>query len=185
MENRAELCKAINLIAWGYIFLYFNINVGIVNIMPAWVGFIFFIIAINKTICKEEPSAKLLQPLGIFLAVYNGIIWVLSILELSYNTSLIGTLATVISMYFHFQLLTNVAAIAEKCEYPEKKKLLTLRTVLIILETVLMFSETFVEEYYTVVVVIAIVEVVIAVWICIVLFNFKKYFRKTENQSIV
>ena len=35
-----KLAHAISLIAWGYLFLYFNVTLGTMNIIPNWVGYL-------------------------------------------------------------------------------------------------------------------------------------------------
>ena len=71
MERKEQLCRAIKKIGWGYVFLYFNINLGTINIMPAWIGYILFYQAIRDGISQEEESAGLLKTIGIILGIYN------------------------------------------------------------------------------------------------------------------
>ena len=63
MEQKELLCKALKWSAWGYFFLYFNINIGALNLLPAWIGYVLFYNAIKTSISYYESSANLLKPL--------------------------------------------------------------------------------------------------------------------------
>ena len=173
MEKKECLCNAIKKIFWGYIFLYFNINLGTIDILPGWIGYIFFYQAIRDGIAEEEESSKLLQPIGIILGIYNGITWILSILYIPTNIILVDMLIDVISLYFHFQLLTNLSNIARKYSCEQERSLLTLRTIQTILLTVLAVLVYF-EELYEVAVILLIVQCVVVICLCIVLHKLKQ-----------
>ena len=91
---------------------------------------------------KEESSASLLKPLCIILALWEGIMWCAAIFGAQPDWELIRLLINVVSLYFHFQLLTDLALIAEKYGCPEGKRILKLRTVRTILLTL-----TFLPQY--------------------------------------
>lgn len=46
MTERKTLYDGVSNAAWGYFFLYFNINLGAVNILPRFVGWLLFLAAI-------------------------------------------------------------------------------------------------------------------------------------------
>ena len=50
-----KLAHAISLIAWGYLFLYFNVTLGTMNIIPNWVGYLMMGKAIKEL--KEASPA--------------------------------------------------------------------------------------------------------------------------------
>ena len=45
--------------AWGYIFLYFNININQISLLPAFVGYILFLAAIAAARCGMGIDAHL------------------------------------------------------------------------------------------------------------------------------
>lgn len=53
--ERKKMAHAIGLIAWGYLFLYFNLNLGSLNLIPSWVGYLLMGKAIKEL--KEASPA--------------------------------------------------------------------------------------------------------------------------------
>ncbi len=172
-----ELYRAIRKIAWGYLFLHIDFNLGTIDILPSWVGYIFFLQSLS-VIAKEEESAKLLAPLGKFLAAAEGLFWVnKGVLGGYFNFYLVSIVISVISLYFHFQFLTNLSDIAKKYECKEEKTILNLRTVKTILTTILCLMLS-IEMSNTISIGIAIVSVVVALWMCSTLFSFSRSILK-------
>lgn len=173
MERKERLCKSIKNISWGYIMLYFNINLGTIDILPAWWSYLWlFQTGIKEGIGEEEGSANLLSPLGIVLGIYNLITWFLTMFGIPSDMFLITEIMSVISLYFHFQLLTNLANIAHKYGCEQEQSLLHLRTAHTILMTVLAFTVHF-EEIDWLTLCIVVVQVVIMICICFVLSKFR------------
>lgn len=174
MEQRELLSRALRKIFWAYIFLYFNINIGTIDILPAWIGYIFFYQAIRDGIEIEEKSAKLIRPIGMILIIYCLIDWCISIFGITMDILIVNELFAVIALYFHFQLLTNLADIADRYSYLEVNTLLTLRTIHTVLMTVLAFTVHF-EDIYWVSICIVIVQVIVMIWICAEIGKFKRF----------
>ena len=42
-ENKMDLCQAVKHIAWGYVLLHFNINLGPLNVLPNWAGYLLMV----------------------------------------------------------------------------------------------------------------------------------------------
>ena len=138
MTDRERLGKAVGKIAWGYFFIYFNINLGTIDLLPTFVGYIFILNSID-TLAEEERSTALLKPLLYILIVWEILKWINGFVNFTpsgYIYTLINTIVIVISIYYNFQLFTNLASIAEKLFCKEKDGLLVLRTVYTILLTV-------------------------------------------------
>lgn len=172
MERKEQLSSALRKIFWAYIFLYFNINLGTIDILPSWVAFIMFSSAIDNGIAKEEASAELLKPITMLLGIYYFITWILAMFGITSGLFLISEAATVIALYFHFQLLTNLANIARKYGCEQEKGLLNLRTVQTILMTILAFTVHF-EEIYWLSLTLVVIQVIIMICICYVLSKFR------------
>ena len=132
ITNIEKMRGGIFRIAWGYIFIYFNININAVSLLPAVVGYGLFLSAIGL-LQEEERELSLLKPLIGILLVWNAADWVLSWMgsEIIETWFLLDLLTGLINLYFQFQFLTNLASIAAKYQEPDRDcdtKLLTYRT---------------------------------------------------------
>lgn len=185
MERKEELCKAIKKIGWGYVMLYFSINIGTIDILPSWWAYImFFREGIQEGIAKEEESANLLKPIGLVLGVYHFIKWLLTIFMIPTDIFIINETSSVLELYYHFQLLTNLANIARKYECPQEKMLLNLRTVQTILLTVIAFAVHF-EDLYEVSIILMVIQVIVTMCICFTLRKFKHALEEVEISNFI
>lgn len=179
--KQSELCKAITKIAWGYILLHLDFNLNTLDILPSWAGYLLFISAL-PAIGEEEESANLLRPLGIILAVVEVITWLnKGFANGYYKLNAVSIIASTISLYFHFQLLTNLASIAHKYECSQENKLLTLRTVKTLLTTFFAIILSLEIENF-VIYALLIIFFVVTIWICKVLFSFKNELQEKLQQ---
>lgn len=101
--------------AWGYFFLYFNVNLGTVNIFPAFVGWMLFLSAIRH-LEEERRDLSLLRPLAGMLAAWDFIDWGFTCLGAKVGDMLpvVGLIMSLASLYFHFQFITDCAALAAR-----------------------------------------------------------------------
>lgn len=188
--KQQNLCSAITKIGIGYLFLHLNLNLGTINILPNWVAYILFV-QVLPILGEEEESANLLKPLGIVLGVLEGVYWVnTGFLGNALGLGFIDIIVSVISLYFHFQLLTNLANIAHKYECSKEKSLLLLRTVKTVLITLLAVTNQF-QLFQGIAIGILIVVLVVTFGICMVLFSFRqeleeklKRIRMIENAQL-
>lgn len=148
MTNDQKLYDGISKVAWGYFFIYFNFNLGTVNLLPSFIGYLLFILAINY-LQDEERELSLLHTMGVILALWHGAEWIVSWvgIDLDGAWQFFDILISLINLYFHFQLLTNLASIAAKyqpigCE--QDAKLLRYRT----LQTVMLTAITIISNLY-------------------------------------
>lgn len=112
--THSNLCSGISKAAWGYFFLYFNLNINTISLTPSFVGFLLFLSAL-KLLEEEERELSLLRPLGILLALWHGIVWFASWFGADPEGLLfLDLIIALANLYFHFQLLTNLASIAAK-----------------------------------------------------------------------
>lgn len=142
ITNIEKMRSGIFRIAWGYIFIYFNININAVSLLPAFVGYGLFLSAIGL-LQDEERELSLLKPLACILLVWNAADWVLSWMgsEAIETWFLLDLLTGLINLYFQFQFLTNLASIAAKYQEPDRDcdtKLLTYRIWQTIMLTIVM-----------------------------------------------
>lgn len=144
MTDYERLYTGLSHAAWGYFLLHFNFNLNFdsvsINILPSFAGALLLLSAVDK-LSAERRDLKLLRPLCMILAAWHLADWLLALA----GTSLTGKLLfldlifTVVLLYFHFQFLTDMAAIAEKYQ-PEgetlNRRILRRRTVLLVLATI-------------------------------------------------
>ena len=133
MTDYQKLYNGISRAAWGYFFVYFDLNIEIVDILPDFVGYILFLYAINL-LQEEERELSLLKPLGIIMTVWTVLVWLGSFrsMQIEGMWQFADIIICLVNLYFHFQLLTNMASIAAKHQsygYELDVKLLHYRTV--------------------------------------------------------
>lgn len=181
METKA-LSSAIKKIAISYIFIYFHINISVIDILPDWLGY-FMIVSALPMLSEKEQSAQLLRNFGIAIGIWNIIEWVLKITGAQWNFTLLSLLFSIIIIYFHFQLITNIANL--DIEQSKRKRLLVLRTTTVILHTLLALSLYMPiiqdEEVYTYILMfMGIPQVIICIWIAGELFGLSKTMKEKE-----
>ena len=139
--ERENIYRGLSQAAWGYFFLHIDFNLGSVSIFPRFMGFLLFPSAIGK-LSGERRDLVLLRPLAAMLGVWSALDWLLSWFggNVSGHILFLDLFMSAASLYFHFQFLTDMAAIAERYQ-PEgdnlDKRLRRRRTVYIVLITAL------------------------------------------------
>lgn len=173
-----------SLVAWGYLFLYLNINLGPVDILPSWLGYGMMLRAL-PALGRAVPAAALLRPLASMLAGWQGLLWVLPILGIPTAGPVVSLLALVfgvVGIYFHFQLLTNLAEAAQQRAFPDEKSLLRLRTVNTLLVTLFALPVAW-ADYPIPSLVLALVGIVVGLWICVKLFHLRRHLQQKEESQ--
>lgn len=141
MDNREKLYSGLSKAAWGYFLLNFDINLGTVSILPRFAGFFMLCSALGY-LAEEQRDLTLLCPLGRLLAVWNLADWLLSWFgtHLTGKLLFLDLLITAAGLYFHFQFLTDMAALAEKLQQPDSGldcRLRHRRTLYLVLTTLI------------------------------------------------
>ena len=183
METKT-LSSAIKKIAISYILIYLHVNISVIDILPDWLGY-FLIVSVLPIISEKEKSAQLLKPFGIAIGVWNIAEAILSLMGAEWNLTIISLVFNVVTIYFHFQLITNIANL--DIEEAKKKRLLNLRTATVLLHTVTslallvptMFDIDY-EIYSYFVIVMLIPQLVICFWISFELFKISKDMKEKE-----
>lgn len=183
METKT-LSSAIKKIAISYILIYLHVNISVIDILPDWLGY-FLIVSVLPIISEKEKSAQLLKPFGIAIGIWNIFEDVLKIAGDELNLTVISLVFNVVTIYFHFQLITNIANL--DIEEAKKKRLLNLRTATVLLHTVTslallvptMFDIDY-EIYSYFVIVMLIPQLVICFWISFELFKISKDMKEKE-----
>lgn len=188
MTDYTKVYNGILKVIWGYFFLYFNINLGTISILPSFVGYFLFSGAIDL-LKDEERELSLLKPLCMILGVWEGIEWLANCVGYSFDGKwqFITLIIGLVNLYFHFQFITNLASIAtkhqqENCSYD--KKLLTYRTVQTIMLTIILvitnLYSLFNEIWVYVSLIFAICYIIICLYIMATLSGLKKHLQ-TDN----
>lgn len=182
--EETKLSKLIKGIAWSYVAIHLHINLGYWDIFPDWGGYGYIWLAL-PFLAKEVSSASLLRPLTVVLTVWSGLCWILAgkvdgfVGMLGYFGPIAESIITVISLYFHYQLLTDLAQLAAKYRCRSEARLLRLRTIRVIAGTLYALplpweSSTVFRGVYAL---LTIVHVVAAFGVCRALFVFRKELR--------
>ena len=167
-------------------FLSFDLNIGTVSILPAFAGYLLFLSAI-PLLQEEERELKLLRTFCIILAVWMAGNWIFSWFSVALDESFGGIIAVasilieLISLYFQFQFLTNLASISKKYQ-PEgsdlNKHLLRCRTgqtiILTMIDVILHLKIWFSDMWEYVAVSIAIIYMILGICIIYRLFQLKQ-----------
>lgn len=114
--NNQNIRHALSRIAWAYllILLNFRINGGL-DLLPDWVGYLLIFIAIGM-LAGELRDLPLLKPFCVLLGAASLVDWLalpLSGSELTGRFFLLSALVACVALYFHFQLLTDLALLAD------------------------------------------------------------------------
>lgn len=115
MTDKERSYGGLSNAAWGYFFLTFNLSLWTINVLPTFVGWFLFRSAIEK-LEEERRELKLLRPLCMALALWCLAGWTATLFlgtGLSGRLPVVDLLAAVVALYFHFQFLTDLAALAQ------------------------------------------------------------------------
>lgn len=130
---------ALTKVAWGFVFTYLDFRLGSINVLPNFIGFWMIYSAIVQ-LAEECRDLTLLKPFALILTLWSAIDWCLSLIGISADQMLplVGTIVGLVSLYFHFQLLTDLAQFApDDAEGSAlRSRLLVIRNILIIANTV-------------------------------------------------
>ena len=166
---------AVGHIAAGYVFFYCDINLGTLDVLPDWIFYIFVFQSI-AVLEKAIPSIALLKNLCVLLGVWEGINWALTILGLGVEIYLVTILVGVLTLYFNFQLLMNLADLAQQTGFGKYRSLLVLRAVQAVLLTVTGILMGLTQTLWIFVVVVS-AQVIVIIWILSLLYSFRNYLR--------
>ena len=202
IPNDEKLYRGVSHAAWAYFFLYFNVNLGSLNILPDFVCYLLLWSAIG-CLEEEERDLTLLRPLCVLLGVWAGADWVFTLFQepLDGQFPPVDLFLAVAAIYFHFQLFTDFAHLAARYQPPGEeldRSLLRLRTVHTLLLTAvavltwpfpngtqLSFSDGSFQEKLAGLLLLglALAGLVVALMLMFGLFSLRKYFRPTEEET--
>jgi len=191
MTERQRNYTAISRAAWGYVLCHVGFNLGKIDVLPDFIGYLLLLSVIEQ-LKEEQKSLTLLRPFGWILTVWSGLDWLGVILGLSASLQLplVILLLQMVRIYFHFQFLTDLAVFAESCgdirwrwkgHGPPSRELIKNRnrqTVLLTVLSVLAYlPQPQVVWWQYVMLLPTIAVLVIIIDILIALFDLRKLFR--------
>lgn len=190
MTDREILYKGVSRAAWAYLFVYLDINLGTVSILPTFVGYWMFL-SVIRLLAPIRRELALLRPLGIFLMLTQLVSWLMSWSggKLDGKFALLDLLVCVALLYFHFQLFTDLAALAEIYQKEDSTvhlSLLRWRTVQTILITCMAFMGyplRWFDWWEQVTVFMAVVYIIAGFFLIVSLFRLRKAFLSDEPQE--
>lgn len=185
--DREVLYRGLSHGAWGYFFLHFDFNLGTVSIFPRFAGFLLLLSAINK-LSGERRDLSLLRPLAALLAAWNGLDWLASWAggDIDGHILFLDLMMTVANLYFHFQFLTDMAALAGQYQPAGDdldRRLRRRRTAYVVLTTVialiLNLPEGLLGDWQRWMAMgMAVIACIVAVFVMTGLFGLRRCFRE-------
>lgn len=158
--TQSVLRKSICDIFFAYVLIYldfnFSVNGHALNILPDWAGYAILFSQLGA-LTAEQPSLRLLRPFALLLGINGGYDWVNRFTGdlLPGLPSWLSLIVGLISMYFHFQLFTDLAdLVLRRGTDPEQggpprpdqvRGLLTARMVQVLLHTVIFVAQPFIQ----------------------------------------
>lgn len=200
MIERKTLYDGLSNAAWGYFFLNFDFNLGTVSILPRFMGFLMLFSAIRRLSAARQDLA-LLRPFCILLGMWAAGDWLLSWAgrDLDGHILFLDLLVSAAGLYFHFQFLTDMAALAEQYQ-PEDgdldSRIRRRRTVYVICVTIagtvpavwtgraFQQANTGLDVILGILGVVAVIVAIAAVFIMTALFELRRCFQEDMETGV-
>ncbi len=185
MKSNSYL-DSLTRIAWAYLFLFLNLSANSrtvsVNLFPDWIGWLLIFQAL-PAIEKEERTAALLRPVVVLLGIFDAVNWIASLFTgKPLSLPLLQLIASVLTLYFHFQFLTDLASVASAHGLPRfSARLLHMRTAATLCSAVLsvLYYIGSLDALSGILLFFLIgVSLILAVWFPVSLFSFRNEERR-------
>ena len=183
MTEQADLFTGTRRVFWGYFFLLLDFNLNFnsaftIPLLPNFVGWIFLWRGVDA-LSSARPSLELLKPFCTALGVCAFTQFVPSLDGLI--PGWLSLFISILTLYTHFQLLTDLAALAEEMldDGELAKRLRTSRTLFLL-------SQTAMYCYDLVLQAMGLVVLLLAVTFCVsvlLLFQLWWFSRDLETQQ--
>lgn len=191
MTDNIRIRRALTKIAWGYVLLYLDLNLGInghtLNVLPNWAGYLLLFSAI-VLLGAELRSLLLLKPFCVLLGAVSAVDWIWVLLtgqELTGRFFLFSILLSCVGIYFRFQMLTDLAALAED-NHIQADSLRLCRNAEAVLQVLLMLPLPW-EEYAALTVLsggLLVAGLVVCAFLIYQLFVLRNVFPETQAPEI-
>ena len=175
--------NVISTIAWAYVILCFDINIARVNLLPNWVAYMMIFDTLPY-IAEKQRSAGLLKNFIIFLGATDALKWLLKIFDVSFDMYFASIFLTVVYVYTHFQLLTNLADIAAEQGRIYHKTITNGRNVALVAYTATIIINQFLPLTFAVYAA-ATVNITAQIYLAYHLFLFAAELADEENSTVI
>lgn len=169
---------------WEFAAPYYD-DIEFFKYLPWWMAGPLFFVAI-RFVQKEIPETKLLKPLCVVMGVIDLSVWLIEIFEIkiSFELYTLQILSLVISLYFNYQLLTNIFQFANECDYENSNTISRARN----LHTIYVTAFTLILPFYEVIAVNSLV--LYFGWFSIIyiiysMTSFEKHLKNLQKQQKV
>lgn len=186
MTKYQEFYSGISKVAWGYFFIYINVFINNINLIPTFVGYVLILSAI-RLLKEEVRELSFLHAPGMMMVLWTGADWFASLvgIRIMDRWQFVDIIIGLVNLYFHFQLITNLSYIATKYQpqgYELDTKLLryrTLQTVMLTAIEIVSCFQSWLSEAWTIITVIMLLSYIVACFgLMKILFEFRTYLRR-------
>lgn len=186
-----ELRGPIKRVFWAYFLIYINFNLNSLNILPAWAGYLM-LFGLLGTLAPEQPSVGLLRPFSLALAASALWDWTDQLLGggLPVLPGWLTLILGLITLYFHFQLFTDLAQLAQRRGVPPDGTdqvpvggLLAARAVQALLHTVLLITPLWLQEQSVVLTIALIAYLIVIILILFQLHRLRRWFPEEDPEK--
>ena len=176
--------RAINYIAFGFLFCVVNLNVTFtsftINITPAWLGYILLYFGLSEI---KEYKYSWLRYFAIVLAVFDLVLWIVNLFNIA-NVEYVRVVLAILHAVFAYLLMGVIIEIAkiEGSAYVAKFQLMRLiSTIAYILSTALILLAMLNDKLAIAAVIAGIIVLIAYIFTCILLFRFRKELKDREE----
>ena len=176
--NREALQNGLSKVAWAYILILLDINLNIgrntLDLLPDWVGYLLLLSAI-PLLAPALRDLPLLRPFCVVLAAAEAVEWTAALLtgqSLLYRFLPVKALLTCLAMYVTFQLLTDLARLAEQEGLPAGRLRLC-RDPNVVIRAVLFLPLPW-EKWIALAVALAVAGMIVCIMIAVQLFALRR-----------
>lgn len=106
------LTKNLHRIAWGWVLLHLSFHLGNIDLLPDWLGYILILNGLLG-ITPVVPQASGLFSFGIGLGVVSLLQWLLALVGIDFSPMWLTLVVAVVSLYFQYQLLCDLATLSD------------------------------------------------------------------------
>lgn len=124
----SDYSKAIKNVAWYIVLISYHFNIGSIDILPDWLGYILLYKAI-ETIGKIQPSARLLKKFSAIMFADSVFRIACKIFDFTMQSYVYGLIIAVIHIYLDFQILTDIWHTAQEYQSASCDKIPMLRNI--------------------------------------------------------
>lgn len=159
----SDYALVLKRIGTAFLIFVFNFNIGSLNLIPNFIGYLFIYNSLH-VLEKYEESSKLMKPLTLTLCIYNGFTWFFDIFQVSLNEYIINMMFAIFSIYVYYHLLTSIGQICASYGSVYTNRIFHLRNIITVLQTMTSLSSLLLNaEENVMFILLAIVYIVIIV----------------------